>query len=658
VTGVEIAIRAVDQASKVIEQVGGTAADAAKNAGKAFETSGAAIQKSADQTTGALGKVKETATAMKPALKAIGTVVAGAMAFGVKATNELNQHMSRFQAETGASEEEVEKLKDTIQRTYKVNEDSYEDLTRAVTALRAQLGLTADQIDQDLQSYLDFAKVTGQDDAGAVEALDDILDAWSLDASNAAGIMDMLVASHQEYGGSITANQQALTRLAPAAQALGMSLEQTNGLLNLFADSGLDAAQAEQAFNYAARQFESPEEFKKAVQDLSAIENQTERTQASVQMFGSRAGVALANAFGAGKDGIDAFVVSMEDAQGVTAAASAQWDDNFNVKFALWRKKIAGTAQELTERFGPAVTAAGSAAMGMSSLFPGMGATITKAFAGMGTAAQSFYAVIVANPIIAILAAVAIAIAAAVYAWQNNLFGFRDKVLEIWEKIQATTTAVWERIKNFLVEWWPYLLGALGGPIGLLIAYIFDNWESIKAKTMEIWESIKSGVTSTVDNLKDATINKLEALWDYIKNIPSKAIQWGRDIFNALKEGFGRVKLPMPTFGISWSQGPLGISIPKLDIGVAWRALKDIVPWLAEGGIATGPVIAGLGEAGDEAIIPLKRLTPMIAEGVAAAGGGSPYIYIDMRYSSFMDGTDAGNKIARALEQRGHRLGY
>ena len=47
------------------------------------------------------------------------------------------------------------------------------------------------------------------------------------------------------------------------------------------------------AFNYAARQVKSPEEFKKIIGDIQAINDPTERAQKAVELFGSRAGVAL-----------------------------------------------------------------------------------------------------------------------------------------------------------------------------------------------------------------------------------------------------------------------------------------------------------------------------------------------------------------------------
>ncbi|MHB8182865.1 MAG: phage tail tape measure protein [Candidatus Desulforudaceae bacterium] len=474
---------------------------------------------------------------------------------GTKATNELNQLMSRFTAETGVAGEEANKFKRTVQDAYKTNEDSYEALVGTVTELRTQMGLTADQVERDLQHYLDFAKVTGQDNVQAVGALDDVLDSWGKDAEDAAGIMDLLIKSHQDYGGKVRDNVVALSALAPAAKALGMDLEQTNAWLNMFAAAGLDAATGQTALNYAAKQFESPEEFQKAIDQLNRIEDPAERAHAAVEMFGARAGVALANAFGPGKEQIDAFRIAVDDAQGATSEASAAWDDNFNVKFALFRKRIEGTAQELVEGLGPAITMTASVATGTAAVWPGLAGIVSSSFGTMRKAAAGFFTFLMANPVVLIISLIVAALLGLYLAWNNNLFGIQDVTKKVvdwiqdkWESFKTFTSDTWGKIKDFLVQWWPYLLGALAGPVGLLVAFVFRNWDEIKERTSAIWNGIRDFLRSTVDNIRQSTVdrvaqlrndavNQFEQLWSYVKRIPSQAYGWGRDIIQQLWSG-------------------------------------------------------------------------------------------------------------------------
>lgn len=61
--------------------------------------------------------------------------------------------------------------------------------------------------------------------------------------------------------------------------------------------------------------------------------------------------------------------------------------------------------------------------------------------------------------------------------------------------------------------------------------------------------------------------------------------------------------------------------------GIAGSSMR----WFGDGGIITRPIIAGVGEAGAEAIVPLNRLPEMMQNimGGGGSGGHSHAIYID-----------------------------
>ena len=51
----------------------------------------------------------------------------------------------------------------------------------------------------------------------------------------------MLKKSNEDFGTELSSVQSALYQVAPAAKALGLSFEETNGMMNMFAKSGLDS---------------------------------------------------------------------------------------------------------------------------------------------------------------------------------------------------------------------------------------------------------------------------------------------------------------------------------------------------------------------------------------------------------------------------------
>lgn len=235
----------------------------------------------------------------------------------------------------------------------------------------------------------------------------------------------------------------------------------------------------------------------------------------------------------------------------------------------------------------------------------------------------------------------------------------------VWEGIKTTAVNAWTTIANFFREWWgTILLGILTGGIGLIILTIVHNWDRIKELTQEAWESIKTTIADWIQNAYDTVvgiitglpgwlaqtwnnivtaagaawqnfkqtvttlvtdaangiINGLDKAWDWIRNIPSQAISWGKNIMTSLVQGIASVKIPLPTFKLTWKKGPMGIDIPSLDVGVNLKSigsilgsLSSIIPGLAIGGIVLSSGLALVGERGPE-LLSLPRgaqVTPL-----------------------------------------------
>lgn len=184
-------------------------------------------------------------------------------------------------------------------------------------------------------------------------------------------------------------------------------------------------------------------------------------------------------------------------------------------------------------------------------------------------------------------------------------------------------------------------IGALAGPIGIAIAAIvaiiaigvllYKNWDTIKAKAIQLWNnikstfngikasiqsainavktfltnswnSIKSNAQSAWNGIKTAIITPIQSAWDKVKGIVDK-------IKNLFPISIGKIlsNISVPHFSLNWSSkdfGPLG--------SIRYPTGFD-VSWYAQGGIFDSPTIAGIGEAGPEAVVPLNKFWDEIA---------------------------------------------
>lgn len=132
---------------------------------------------------------------------------------------------------------------------------------------------------------------------------------------------------------------------------------------------------------------------------------------------------------------------------------------------------------------------------------------------------------------------------------------------------------------------------------------LYKNWDTIKAKAIAFKNAVitnfndfKNKVTTTFNNIKTAIITPIQTAIDKVKGLISKIKGWfpiklGK-IFSGLK---------LPHFSLNWSSKDFGkLGTIKYPTGLN-------VDWYAQGGIFDAPTIAGIGEAGPEAVVPLDR---------------------------------------------------
>lgn len=140
---------------------------------------------------------------------------------------------------------------------------------------------------------------------------------------------------------------------------------------------------------------------------------------------------------------------------------------------------------------------------------------------------------------------------------------------------------------------------------------LVGKWNAIKSKASSVWEGIKNAITKPITKAKELVTNAVSK----IKGI--FPISMGK-IFSGIK---------LPHFTISGGQAPWGIGGQgtKPSVGISWYK---------RGGIATDPTIYGIGEAGNEAIVPLtnpymRPFAKAVAAEMPTGGGNTFYITVD-----------------------------
>ena len=160
---------------------------------------------------------------------------------------------------------------------------------------------------------------------------------------------------------------------------------------------------------------------------------------------------------------------------------------------------------------------------------------------------SAFNAVLLANPIVAIIALIVALVAGFIYLW-NNCEGFRNFFIGLWEAIKtAVQTAIdfivgiFTGIIDFVKNNWQGLLLFLVNPFAGAFKLLYDNCDGFKKFIDNFVKSIINFFKKLPDNLKNIGKQMIEGLINGVKNMKDKAVNAVKDVGKGLLNGIKNV---------------------------------------------------------------------------------------------------------------------
>ena len=202
---------------------------------------------------------------------------------------------------------------------------------------------------------------------------------------------------------------------------------------------------------------------------------------------------------------------------------------------------------------------------------------------------------------------------------------FKNSIAETKEGIGAALLPVLEAVLPYLQKFadWaqknPNKFAMIAGTIGLIAAAIVITNIAMALNPFAI---IAIGVGLLVIALKLA-YDKFETFRKLVDIVFDALVTGGQAVFDGLTTIFSGLYTIFKTLfnGIAklWNNtiGKLSFEIPNWVPGIGGSGF-DVpnIPYLAEGGIVTGPTVAMIGEAGPEAVIPLNQMNGRMGSNV------------------------------------------
>ncbi|WP_433406885.1 phage tail tape measure protein [Streptomyces sp. CA-146814] len=584
-----------------------------------------------------------------------GAAAGGALALGLSAAMDISEAQSSLRDQLGLTEAEAERAGGIAGDVYSAGfGESLADVTESVAAVGSSISDLGDLTDAEVEgmskSALALAKRFEIDVADAataagnmvknglakdgVEAFDVLAQAAETVPKSMRADLSLAVNEYGKHWARIGLDgKTAMGMMSQYVKAGGRDIDQAGDVLHEFAritsEETERAADAFKAMGMPAEQMladihkggePARAALQKTMEGLRGIKDPAKQAELGVALFGDMAG-----------EGADA-LWAMDPA---TAAAASGMD------------KAAGASKRLTD--GMEDDPAQQMDAAMRTLTQGLGEALLPAllkvseFISENKELMGFLVPVVGG----------LAIALGVFAaavWIANMAMLASPVTWIvlgiialiavialiiikWDEVAAATKAAWDWIVGVLSNAWDLIVRDVTAVWNWIVKILRDAWNLITSDISAVWNWIK-GATSTAWNAVAgfvrrginafmADVNRIKGIassvagWfdrvvSYVASLPGRISKAASGMWDSLKYGFintiNYVIWKWNNFSLTLGGGSiLGVGIPSITLHT-----PDI-PYLAEGGITTGPTLAMIGEGReDEVVLPLSRLEHML----------------------------------------------
>lgn len=575
----------LEDLEKAQKDFGTAAAQTIKEAGAKIEEYG-----------GKASKVGETLT------KNVTTPLTAAAAAGVAAFSAVDEGVDTIVTATGASGEALDGLVASYETIATSIPEELGDVASAVGEVNTRFHTTGEELEGQTTLFLQFAKITGGDVVSSVDSADKVLKTFGKTSDDASGLLGMVAKAAQDTGINAQGLMDDVLANSATFKELNFSLEESVNFMALLDENGVESGVAlaglkKAVVNLTDAGMSESEALQTVIDKIKNAGSETEALTIAQETFGTKGAAEMATAIREGRLSLDDLSASMADystvvtdtynntmdgVDGATTAANAakiamstlgetisdmlapifqrltQLLIDAKARFDTLddgQKQAIVTIGLIVAAIGPAlviigkvITAVGTITTGVGSLVGFVGGTVVPLITGTVMPALSgLWALMLANPISIVIAAIAAIVAAFALLW-NKCEGFRNFWLNLFSSVKSTVV-------------------------------------DAKNNVLSTFDGIKNGISSRIEGAKNSVHNAIENIKGFFN------FSWS----------LPHLQLPHPYISGRFSLNPP--SVPSF--GINWYREGGILSGAQIFG-QMGDNLLGGGEAGQEAVLPLS----------------------------------------------------
>lgn len=419
-------------------------------------------------------------------------------AAGIAAFKEVDEAMDTVITKTGASGEALEDMQKRVENIATSIPTDFATAGTAIGEVNTRFGLTGDALEDLSAKFIKFAQINGTDVNSSIDSVQSAMTAFGLSADDAGNFLDVLNKAGQDTGVNVQKLAQDLAANSTALKEMGFSAQDSAMFLANLDKSGINSSQVMSGLSKAmVNAAKDGKPMNQALADLQKemanAKNDTAAMQKAMELFGNKAGPAIAQACAEGRLSFEDLGLSMEEFAGSvdeTFEATLDPIDGFTTAANEAKLGLADLGEQIQAAAAPIIQEFGEKIREASEWFRGLDDDQKQMIIRVGAVAAAI------GPLLVIL---------------GTLIGAIGSIVTAVGVAMPVISAV---------------AAFLTGPLGLAIAgavaagvLLYKNWDTIKEKASEMaqaakekFEEMKTAASEKFEAIKTAASEKFEAV--------------------------------------------------------------------------------------------------------------------------------------------------
>ena len=510
----------------------------------------------AQQIAAAGEKVKDLGDKMTQAGTALSKYVTGPIvavgAASVAAFNEVDEGLDIIVKKTGATGQALEDMEEAAKNLATSIPTDFRTAGEAVGEVNTRFDLTGKELEDLAGKFIKFADLNNTDVVSSIDSVQAAMAAFGVETDSAGDVLDILNKAAQNTGTDVNKLTGDLAANATALQEMGFGLNTSVGFLANLNKQGVDASSVMTGLKTALKNAtKDGKSMGQAMQEMmgkiKGAKSETKAMQIASELFGSKAGPAMAKAIREGRLSFADFTNAVKDyGDSVDKTFEATQDPIDEFKTTMNELKIVG--MELVQAAAPLIK---SLAGGLKNAVSGL----RSAWEGLSPKMQQ---TIIKLAGVAAAVGPVLAVGGKLVSGIGSLMGLAPKLVSAFGTVKTALSALWGVMAANPIA---LIIAAIAALVAAFI-YCWNNVKGFKEFFLNAWEAIKQGVKNAADWIRNAIQN----IGDWFSNLGQNALTWGRDLvtnfINGIKQMWEDAKRTVSNFA-GMIRDFLGFSEPK-----------------------------------------------------------------------------------------------